>query len=91
MMGSMFAHIRGRIDAGERAYVVCPRIDADDESDGDDDTSGASQIGVYDDSDTYRRESANTTTSAPSQEDGDGAPSRPPLHSVAEIERRLSP
>lgn len=50
----MFAHIRGRIDAGERAYVVCPRIDADDESDGDDDTSGASQIGVYDDSDTYR-------------------------------------
>ena len=90
MMGSMFAHIRGRIDAGERAYVVCPRIDADDESDGDDDTSGASQIGVYDDSDAYRRESANTTTSAPSQEDGDGAPSRPPLHSVAEIERRLS-
>mgnify|MGYP000661113043 CR=1 FL=1 len=94
MMGSMFAHIRGRIDAGERAYVVCPRIDADDESDGDDDTSGASQIGVYDDSDAYRRESAtaaaNTSASAPSQEDGDGAPSRPPLHSVAEIERRLS-
>ena len=94
MMGSMFAHIRGRIDAGERAYVVCPRIDADDESDGDDDTSGASQIGVYDDSDAYRRESAaaaaNTAASAPSQEDGDGAPSRPPLHSVAEIERRLS-
>ena len=94
MMGSMFAHIRGRIDAGERAYVVCPRIDADDESDGDDDTSGALQIGVYDDSDAYRRESAaaaaNTAASAPSQEDGDGAPSRPPLHSVAEIERRLS-
>lgn len=90
MMGSMFAHIRGRIDAGERAYVVCPRIDADDESDGDDDTSGASQIGVYDDSDAYRRESAVTAASAPSQEDGDGAPSRPPLHSVAEIERRLS-
>lgn len=90
MMGSMFAHIRGRIDAGERAYVVCPRIDADDESDGDDDTSGALQIGVYDDSDAYRRESAAAAASAPSQEDGDGAPSRPPLHSVAEIERRLS-
>nr|WP_154055764.1 ATP-dependent DNA helicase RecG [Bifidobacterium bifidum] len=90
MMGSMFAHIRGRIDAGERAYVVCPRIDADDESDGDDDTSGASQIGVYDDSDANRRESATAAASAPSQEDGDGAPSRPPLHSVAEIERRLS-
>ena len=90
MMGSMFAHIRGRIDAGERAYVVCPRIDADDESDGDDDTSGASQIGVYDDSDAYRRESAAAAANTPSQEDGDGAPSRPPLHSVAEIERRLS-
>lgn len=94
MMGSMFAHIRGRIDAGERAYVVCPRIDADDESEGDDGTSEASQIGVYDDSDAYRRESATTAAttaaSAPSQEDGDGAPPRPPLHSVAEIERRLS-
>ena len=27
----MFALIRKRIDAGERAYVVCPRIDADAE------------------------------------------------------------
>ena len=30
-MGRMFAHIRARVDAGERAYIVCPRIDADDE------------------------------------------------------------
>ncbi|EFA23364.1 ATP-dependent DNA helicase RecG [Bifidobacterium gallicum] len=30
-MGSMFALIRQRIDAGERAYVICPRIDADEE------------------------------------------------------------
>ena len=30
-MGEMFALIRKRIDAGERAYVVCPRIDADAE------------------------------------------------------------
>lgn len=29
-MGQMFVHIRRRIDAGERAYVVCPRIDADE-------------------------------------------------------------
>lgn len=27
-MGRMFAHIRARIDAGERAYIICPRIDA---------------------------------------------------------------
>ena len=31
LMGEMFALIRKRIDAGERAYVVCPRIDADAE------------------------------------------------------------
>ncbi|WEV69618.1 ATP-dependent DNA helicase RecG [Bifidobacterium sp. ESL0775] len=30
MMAQMFVHIRRRIDAGERAYVVCPRIDADE-------------------------------------------------------------
>ena len=30
-MGRMFAHIRARVDAGERTYIVCPRIDADDE------------------------------------------------------------
>ncbi|WP_241677148.1 DEAD/DEAH box helicase [Bifidobacterium jacchi] len=34
-MGRMFAHLRRRIDAGERAYVVCPRIDADDDADDD--------------------------------------------------------
>jgi ATP-dependent DNA helicase RecG len=28
----MFGHIRSRVDAGERAYVVCPRIDEDDDS-----------------------------------------------------------
>lgn len=32
LMGSMFAHIRQRIDAGERAYVVCARIDDSDKS-----------------------------------------------------------
>ena len=32
LMGSMFAHIRQRIDAGERAYVVCAGIDDSDES-----------------------------------------------------------
>ncbi|WEV58783.1 helicase-related protein [Bifidobacterium sp. ESL0728] len=30
MMAQMFVHIRRRINAGERAYVVCPRIDADE-------------------------------------------------------------
>lgn len=36
LMGSMFAHIRRRIDVGERAYVVCARIDdADEAGEGD--------------------------------------------------------
>lgn len=36
LMGSVFAHIRKRIDAGERAYVVCARIDeSDDANDAD--------------------------------------------------------
>lgn len=40
MMADMFWHIRRRIDAGERAYIICPRIepsDAEDEGGGEDD------------------------------------------------------
>ena len=47
LMGSMFAHIRQRIDAGERAYVVCARIDESDETaDGDllDDVDSVSAV-----------------------------------------------
>ena len=47
LMGSMFAHIRQRIDAGERAYVVCARIDESDEAvDGDllDDVDSVSAV-----------------------------------------------
>ena len=38
MMADMFWHIRRRIDAGERAYIICPRIepsDAEDEGGGE--------------------------------------------------------
>lgn len=34
-MAQMFVHIRRRIDAGERAYVVCPRIEGNPIDDGD--------------------------------------------------------
>lgn len=33
LMGAMFVHIRQRIDMGERAYVVCARIDESDDTD----------------------------------------------------------
>lgn len=31
LMSDMFWHLRARIDAGERAYIVCPRIDVPEE------------------------------------------------------------
>ncbi len=35
VMADMFWHIRRRIDAGERAYIICPRIEPSDTEDGD--------------------------------------------------------
>ncbi|WP_129865976.1 ATP-dependent DNA helicase RecG [Bifidobacterium pseudolongum] len=34
MMADMFWHIRRRIDEGERAYIICPRIEPSDAEDG---------------------------------------------------------
>lgn len=34
VMADMFWHIRRRIDAGERAYIICPRIEPSDAEDG---------------------------------------------------------
>ena len=45
-MAAMFSHIRSRIDAGERAYVVCARIDDDDNGDVDNGDSGDSHYGA---------------------------------------------
>ncbi|WP_137657701.1 ATP-dependent DNA helicase RecG [Bifidobacterium moukalabense] len=74
-MANMFALIRSRIDAGERAYVVCPRIDADSaENDASsEEDSGRPFDELYD-----------------LGEDDDRRAQRPPLHSVAEITERLS-
>lgn len=77
-MGRMFALLRQRIDAGERAYVVCPRIDADDETAGD-----GSDVGVYDQSDAM-------TAGQHEHGDGETAEARPPLHAVSEIAERLA-
>ena len=78
LMGSMFAHIRQRIDAGERAYVVCARIDDSDESgEGDllDETMAESMRPVVGDA---ARSDAGTV-----------APPRP-LHTVVQIAERLA-
>ena len=55
-MARMFAHIRSRIDAGERAYVVCAHIE-DDDLESDDDLVRASS----DLSRTASDDSANLT------------------------------
>ncbi|WP_419496908.1 ATP-dependent DNA helicase RecG [Bifidobacterium pullorum] len=78
LMGSMFAHIRQRIDAGERAYVVCARIDdADETGEGDvlDETMAEPMRPVVGDA---ARSDAGTV-----------APPRP-LHTVVQIAERLA-
>ncbi|MBT1180750.1 ATP-dependent DNA helicase RecG [Bifidobacterium sp. CP2] len=86
-MARMFTHIRNRIDAGERAYIVCARIDAD-ESD-DEDGSSTSRTRAKG---AGRGESAGTDgiddAYEPLDENGETV-ARPPLHAVGEIVARL--
>ncbi len=52
-MAAMFSHIRRRIDAGERAYIVCPHIE-DEDSDLDANAHGAKNShNVADDNDAF--------------------------------------
>lgn len=77
LMAEMFGLIRKRINAGERAYVVCPRIDADAKDADDAGGSGDAEVGSAFDA-TYDL-----------GEDDEQREQRPPLHSVAEIAERL--
>ena len=84
LMSEMFALIRKRIDAGERAYVVCPRID--DDSENADDALAASAAS---DSKTAGSPVPAFDEAYDLGEDDDQRARRPPLHSVAEIVERL--
>lgn len=84
LMGEMFALIRKRIDAGERAYVVCPRIDADAE-----DADGALAASAASGSKTAGSSAAAFDDAYDLGEDDEQRAQRPPLHSVAEIVERL--
>ena len=84
LMGEMFALIRKRIDAGERAYVVCPRIDADAE-----DADGALAVSAASGSKTAGSSAAAFDDAYDLGEDDEQRAQRPPLHSVAEIVERL--
>ena len=75
-MGTMFLHLRRRIEAGERAYVICARIDDEDDPSASSDRPGQS----------------GGSDSQPELlvEEGQGDGQRPPLHSVAEMSQRLA-
>lgn len=102
-MGRMFAHIRARVDAGERAYIVCPRIDTDDEDDGGVSATDSARRsrGLSAGSSGRSSRAASSRTSRASADDigiddpyetfDDNGETvvRPPLHSVAEIADRL--
>lgn len=77
LMASMFWHARKRIDAGERVYVVCARIDAEDESE-DESSVGDGAASVA---------GAASVSSGAGEEQSEP---RPPLHSVEEIAQRLA-
>ncbi len=103
-MGRMFAHIRARIDAGERAYIVCPRIDADDEENeggsGVSSAAGSARGRAAASGSSARTAAGGRATRAAAAAIGIDNPyetfdengetvARPPLHAVAEIADRL--
>lgn len=103
-MGRMFAHIRARVDAGERAYIVCPRIDADDEENeggsGVLAAAGSARGRAAASGSSARTAAGGRVTRAAADVIGIDDPyetfdengetvARPPLHAVAEIADRL--
>ena len=103
-MGRMFAHIRARVDAGERAYIVCPRIDADDEGNeggsGVSAAAGSARGRAAASGSSARTAAGGRATRAAADAIGIDDPyetfdengetvARPPLHAVAEIADRL--
>lgn len=103
-MCRMFAHIRARVDAGERAYIVCPRIDADDEGNeggsGVSAAAGSARGRAAASGSSARTAAGGRATRAAADAIGIDDPyetfdengetvARPPLHAVAEIADRL--
>ncbi|PLS31423.1 ATP-dependent DNA helicase RecG [Bifidobacterium margollesii] len=104
MMARMFVHIRRRVDAGERAYIVCPRIE---ENPDDDDVPAvvaggavaggaapgrgeASKTGSGRTANRSRGEETGLFIEDPFDDAGEDGEAKPPLHSVEEISRRLA-
>ena len=82
-MASMFYHIRSRIDAGERAYVVCARIDSEDSEENNDNTYNTynNADAIYQENqDSYTLNSQNTQNTQIAQRE---------VHTVLQISKRL--
>lgn len=83
-MAAMFSHVRSRIDAGERAYIVCARIDDDDNGDNGDngdnrDCAVAGDFGAYESNPLNdSQENSQVNSQANSQ-----------IHTVSQILTRL--
>lgn len=87
-MARMFAHIRARIDAGERAYVVCAHIDDDfNEDSGRDSASGSARDFDSDESEGFEDVSQSVQSN---QFEENSADSLRKLHTVNGILKRLS-
>ena len=94
-MARMFVHIRRRIDAGERAYIVCPRIEetSEDDASAESDSSGngSGKRGGRRKSAARNDEEYATELLDPFLgDDSEEAESRPPMHAVEEIAKRLA-
>lgn len=76
-MASMFYHIRSRIDAGERAYVVCARIDSEDSEENNDNTYNNADAIYQENQDSYTLNSQNSQIA------------QREVHTVSQISKRL--
>lgn len=91
-MARMFAHIRARIDAGERAYVVCAHIDDDFNEDSGRDSASGSASGSARDFDSDESEGFEDVSQSvqSNQFEENSADSLRKLHTVNGILKRLS-
>lgn len=76
-MANMFRHIRRRIDAGERAYIVCARIDEDESAE-----QAGQDVELFDEPD-------DGSGSGDGSGESSSAQPKLPLHAVSEIAARL--
>lgn len=91
-MARMFAHIRARIDAGERAYVVCAHIDDDFNEDSGRDSgrdSGSASARDFDSDESEGFEDVSQSVQS-NQSEENSADSLRKLHTVNGILKRLS-